>query len=111
MESSYPAVPCRSLNQEGELELIRLVGQLDLATPRTDVSLDPAVLHEFGVAGPAHPADRPTHGPRRSGLWPGPTFFPAQTSQVSSCGVTISTISIPLEPLLTRQAPLRSGRT
>jgi hypothetical protein len=58
------------------LDLIRLVGQLDLATQRPDVPLDAYVLQEFGVAGPADPADRLTGRPSLSGLWPGPILLP-----------------------------------
>src|SRR5215204_4114802 len=55
---------------------IRLVGQVELATNRTDVPLNPHVLHEFGVAGPADPADRLACRPAPSGVWPGSILLP-----------------------------------
>jgi hypothetical protein len=55
---------------------IWLVGQLELATTRADIPLDPYVLHELGVASPADPTDGLAHGPPFSGLWPGPILLP-----------------------------------
>jgi hypothetical protein len=62
----------------GGLGLIRLVGQLDLATHRItdDVPLAPHALQEFVIAGPAHPADRPALGPPLPIFLPGPILLP-----------------------------------
>src|SRR5215216_4863324 len=55
---------------------IRLVGQVELATHRTDIPLNPHVLHEFGVAGPPDPADRLACRPAPSGVSPGSILLP-----------------------------------
>jgi hypothetical protein len=59
-----------------ELGRIRVAGQLELATTRTDIPLDPYVLHEFGVASPADPTDGLAGGPPFSGPRPGPILLP-----------------------------------
>jgi hypothetical protein len=62
----------------GGLGLIRLVGQLDLATHRItdDVPLAPHALQEFVIAGPAHPADRAALGPPLPTFLRGPILLP-----------------------------------
>jgi hypothetical protein len=56
--------------------LIRLAGQLDLAASRAEISFDPHVLHEFGIAGSADPANSLSGGPSFSGLRPGSILLP-----------------------------------